>query len=92
MAASQVSIPDLTGISRRNGGTFPDDMVRKIVSGESAIAAHGSREMPVWGARFQENCLGPGSRQTLHSESDEVPAITAAEVTHGRRQRTAADR
>jgi mono/diheme cytochrome c family protein len=44
--------PDLTGFSARNGGVFPAERVRQIVDGRG-IAAHGDREMPVWGDAFQ---------------------------------------
>ena len=41
--------PDLTRISRRNGGIFPFESVQKIISGKGpGIPAHGSREMPIW--------------------------------------------
>ncbi|HWE52558.1 MAG TPA: cytochrome c [Bryobacteraceae bacterium] len=45
--------PDLTRISARNGGVFPDVRVSKIISGEGvAFGAHGSQDMPVWGPVF----------------------------------------
>jgi len=44
---------DLTRISQRNGGTFPMVRVQKIISGEDVrTAAHGDREMPIWGPIF----------------------------------------
>ncbi len=56
MAASLRIMPaDLTGISARNGGTFPFLVVQKIISGEQQRpATHGTREMPVWGPIFSE--------------------------------------
>jgi len=45
--------PDLTLISRRNGGKFPTLSVQKTISGEGVVTSpHGSREMPVWGPIF----------------------------------------
>jgi mono/diheme cytochrome c family protein len=44
--------PDLTKYSSRNGGVFPSERVRQIVDGRG-VAAHGDREMPVWGDAFQ---------------------------------------
>jgi mono/diheme cytochrome c family protein len=47
--------PDLTLISRRNGGRFSHDHVKAIIAGEEqSISAHGSREMPVWGPVFHD--------------------------------------
>jgi mono/diheme cytochrome c family protein len=44
--------PDLTKYTARNGGVFPSERVRQIVDGRG-VAAHGDREMPVWGDAFQ---------------------------------------
>lgn len=46
--------PDLTTIAKRRGGTFPETEVAEIVDGKRALAAHGTREMPIWGQRFGE--------------------------------------
>ena len=52
-AALKVPPPDLTTLNLRYGGTFPRDLVEKIILGENQAAiAHGSREMPVWGPIF----------------------------------------
>jgi mono/diheme cytochrome c family protein len=41
--------PDLTMLSRRNGGKFPSAKVYTVIVGDSEMAAHGSKDMPVWG-------------------------------------------
>jgi mono/diheme cytochrome c family protein len=46
-------VPDLTQIARRNGGIFPASRVKAVIAGtEQGPAAHGSREMPIWGPIF----------------------------------------
>ncbi len=47
--------PDLTAIAQRNGGTFPRARVESLVigDGDKLVAAHGSKEMPVWGPIFR---------------------------------------
>jgi len=51
--ALKAKLPDLTRIRQRSGGRFPADRVEKIIAGDEIItAAHGSREMPVWGPVF----------------------------------------
>ena len=40
--------PDLTRIAARRGIWYPEALVQEIIDGR--YAAHGSREMPVWGA------------------------------------------
>ena len=53
-AAALKTVPaDLTRISARNGGKFPGTKVRRYIEGLDEIAAHGSRDMPVWGRVLQ---------------------------------------
>jgi Cytochrome C oxidase, cbb3-type, subunit III len=52
--AMRVKVPDLTVIAKNNGGQFPSARVRRIITGEDVITAHGSREMPVWGPIFHQ--------------------------------------
>lgn len=45
--------PDLTLISQRRNGNFPDGEIYKIIDGqEDAKAGHGDRPMPIWGEIF----------------------------------------
>jgi mono/diheme cytochrome c family protein len=44
---------DLTTIAKRHGGTFSATDVEETISGRAVRAAHGSREMPIWGPVFQ---------------------------------------
>jgi mono/diheme cytochrome c family protein len=53
-SALKVSPSDLTQISLKNGGKFPELQVQYTIKGETAEpAAHGSKEMPVWGTLFR---------------------------------------
>jgi mono/diheme cytochrome c family protein len=45
----QVSMPDLTTLSKRNGGVFPISRVYNVIDGREDVKAHGTREMPIWG-------------------------------------------
>src|SRR6202140_5692475 len=53
-AASALKTPpsDLTLLSKNNGGKYPALKVTAAIHGDSALPAHGSKEMPVWGALF----------------------------------------
>ncbi len=53
VGALKIAPADLTLLARRNGGTFPAEHVRKMVSEWVDISAHGSREMPIWGELFR---------------------------------------
>jgi mono/diheme cytochrome c family protein len=52
--ALKVRVPDLTLLSSRNLGRFPAAHVREVIVGEQVVAAHGSREMPIWGPIFHQ--------------------------------------
>ena len=44
--------PDLTMLSKRNNGQFPDMHVAAVLKGGADWPAHGSTDMPVWGPLF----------------------------------------
>ena len=43
---------DLTQISRKAGGTFPEVHVMRIIKGDDVVGAHGTRDMPIWSELF----------------------------------------
>lgn len=49
----KVSPPDLTQLTRKNGGVFPFERVYGTIDGRQDVKAHGSREMPIWGMAYQ---------------------------------------
>jgi mono/diheme cytochrome c family protein len=59
VAASLRTPPaDLTQIAKRAGGRFDEATVLGAIDGRRAVAAHGPREMPVWGAVFGDELKG----------------------------------
>ncbi|MGB5216244.1 MAG: hypothetical protein WBN88_21700, partial [Anderseniella sp.] len=51
---------DLTRISARSDGVFPTDAVFKTIEGLDMPLAHGTAEMPIWGALFVRQAVGDG--------------------------------
>ena len=49
---------DLTGLARRNKGTFPTVQVIDIIDGRTTLRAHGDPDMPVWGTILQADVQG----------------------------------
>ena len=47
-----LAVPNLRTLARRNGGAFPADAVASCINGTDMPAAHGDRNMPVWGTVF----------------------------------------
>jgi len=52
-ASMRVTVPNLRTLAARNGGMFPADAVRAYVDGRNIPAAHGDRQMPIWGDVFR---------------------------------------
>ena len=44
---------DLTTITRRNNGKFPELHMQQVIKGDAGITAHGSLDMPTWGNIFK---------------------------------------
>lgn len=66
---------DLTVLSKNNGGNFPYKHVYNTITGAETIAAHGTREMPIWGLVFSQTnrpVLGAGG--TLHRSPEREKA------------------
>ena len=51
-AALKVPPPDLTALARQRSGVFSAGGVEAVIRGGTAVTAHGSDEMPVWGQIF----------------------------------------
>lgn len=45
--------PDLTQLSKNNGGVFPFERVYTVIDGRQDLRVHGTREMPIWGKDYQ---------------------------------------
>ena len=39
-------------LAKNNNGVFPTNAVYETINGLKSIPAHGTREMPIWGERF----------------------------------------
>lgn len=45
--------PDLTTLSKRHGGKYPEAYVTKVLRSGVVMPAHGPAQMPVWGMEFK---------------------------------------
>lgn len=54
-AAPAMKVPptDLTTYAQRHGGKFSEVDLRTVIEGQLEIAAHGSKDMPIWGEVFR---------------------------------------
>jgi len=61
--------PDLTMLSKKNGGVYPQAKVYDWIRDAKRVRAHGTEEMPIWGDRYSKEIIeyygpdytGPGS-------------------------------
>jgi mono/diheme cytochrome c family protein len=65
--ALKTAPPDLTMLSRKNGGAFPEEHIYSILKFGTKAPAHGSAEMPIWGDLMMTlNQSGPDSDVVVH--------------------------
>jgi mono/diheme cytochrome c family protein len=62
--ALKVPPPDLTALASKNGGKYPAMKVAAIIRGEEVLAAHGSKDMPIWGHLFRS--ISGGHESEVH--------------------------
>jgi mono/diheme cytochrome c family protein len=55
--ALKTAPPDLTVMAKNNDGKFPDLKILHILENGPDLAAHGSKDMPIWGPVFRS--MGP---------------------------------
>jgi mono/diheme cytochrome c family protein len=61
-SSMRVAVPNLRGLAQRNGGVFPTEAVTAYVDGRNTLAAHGDRQMPIWGDVFRGPEQGTAQR------------------------------
>lgn len=61
----KVQPADLTRITTRREGEFPREQLKRIIAGEELPSGHGTRAMPVWGERLQDDVIGGASRPAI---------------------------
>ena len=47
------SAANLTLLAKKNNGVFPFARVYEFIDGTQVVKAHGTREMPIWGADYK---------------------------------------
>ena len=76
----KLPVPDLTQISRRNGGIYPAERVRRLIDGREDIKGHGGRQMPIWGLRYGQRAAEYYRGEKMHDAesfiSQRVQALT----------------
>lgn len=57
-----LAMPNLRSLAMRNGGAFPAPAVTAYIDGRNMVAAHGERQMPIWGEVFRGAEQGTAER------------------------------
>lgn len=66
---------DLTKIAQRNGGTFPDEVIHRVIDGREPVEGHGRKEMPVWGLTFQDPARDSGQEDEVRERINDLVAF-----------------
>jgi mono/diheme cytochrome c family protein len=61
--ALKASPPDLRHLGERYGKPLPIGTIARFIDGREYVAAHGPRDMPVWGKRFYDVWTAKRSRE-----------------------------
>jgi nucleotide-binding universal stress UspA family protein/mono/diheme cytochrome c family protein len=81
LASSMTRKPaDLTEIAKRNGGTYPSELVFRTIDGKKPVRGHGGPDMPVWGDAFARSRDGGDDatvRRMIQSLVDYLESIQA---------------
>jgi len=66
-AANAMKTPpaDLTTLAEGNGGKYPATHVAAVIRGQSALASHGTEDMPIGGPLFSSISQGHGAQVQL---------------------------
>jgi len=67
---------DLTQLTKKNNGKFPATKIKMEITGDSTVAAHGTRDMPTWGPVFRST-EGVASELRLKNLVDYLESIQA---------------
>jgi mono/diheme cytochrome c family protein len=57
---------NLTEIAKRNKGTYPKELVYKIIDGRAKVPGHGGPDMPVWGDAFMRTSESADEASVKH--------------------------
>ena len=68
--------PDLTVLAKYRAGNFPADHIMSVLTGQGDNTAHGSKDMPVWGAAVSQygRSIGRG-RLSARQKRRRVPEV-----------------
>lgn len=75
-AAMKKPVSDLTLLSSKNGGKFPDIKVYNAIQGDMLMEAHGSKDMPIWGTVFRSISRDEGTvKMRLNNLTNYIKSI-----------------
>lgn len=68
---------DLTKLQKNNMGIFPFDRVYRVIDGREDVAAHGPRDMPVWGSTYNREA---GWRMGVFVTKDDLDSFVRGRI------------
>ena len=81
---------DLTAITAKYGGVFPEDQIFETIAGLDMPDGHGNRDMPIWGDVFVSQNVGDSVKlQDAMRASDDASRHIAALIGYIRTMQAA---
>lgn len=76
-------VPDLRVLQKNNNGVFPFERVYEVIDGRAEVRAHGPRDMPIWGARYNKDAMELESMgEFISSRETYIRARILALISH----------
>ena len=72
--------PNLALIAQRNGGSFPFERVYDGIDGRAQVAAHGTRDMPIWGGFYRADMPDEATEEVMDAAEKAAEAEVLALV------------
>ena len=70
-----ISAPNLTVLSKNNGGVYPFGEVYEAIDGRRNIDAHGTSQMPLWGRYFTDKVRREGIENPTPMEEQDSKIV-----------------
>jgi mono/diheme cytochrome c family protein len=80
-AALTIKPSDLTMISKKFNGKFPEDYIYKVINGRDIINPHGDTDMPVWGDRYIVKALKDADAIAYPLHDVDAQAVAFGRIT-----------
>ncbi len=77
-------VTNLAEISKKNNGVFPFLRVYETINGTARVAAHGPKDMPIWGSEYKTISSGLDTADIGIKGMDSIPYNNPESFAHAK--------